>query len=153
MKVLLLGISLALSAGTAMAQEDLRIDQSKLYVSDPAACQLIEDKGIDAFMDLDFLSLTFARGIQSMEFQCNFFDVKSREGNNFLFVDAICELPGEVYPDTLAITPFSDSEIQVVSAYDTAMVAAGVYEPTNQGTSPGATVFHRCDNLSEIPVD
>src|SRR5690606_20460168 len=106
-----------LGSGAAVAQEDLRIDQTRLYVSDRAACAAVEDKGIDAFMDLDFLGLTFGRGIQSMEFHCNFYEVKGREGSTHLFVDTICELPGEIYPDILAITPYSDTQIQVVSAY------------------------------------
>lgn len=140
-------------SGAAMAQEDLRIDQAKLYVSDPAACAAVEDKGIDAFMELDFLGLTFERGIQSMEFHCNFYEVKGREGSTHLFVDTICELPGEIYPDILAITPYSDTQIQVVSAYDAAMVAAGLFEPNPEVATPGATLYTRCDNLSEITVD
>jgi hypothetical protein len=138
----------------ALAQEDLRIDQSKLYVSDPAACEALETKGIDAFMDSDFVSLTFKDGIQSMEFHCNFFDVKSREGSTHLFVDAICELPGEIYPDIFAVTPYSETEIQVVSGADATIAAvAGMSEASDEVALPGATIYTRCDNLSEIPVD
>jgi hypothetical protein len=68
---------LAVLAGTALAQEDMVIDQTKLYVTDPAACEAVEKQGVDAFMELNFLSLTFEGGIQSMEFHCNFYDVKS----------------------------------------------------------------------------
>lgn len=148
-------VALALLALTlpVMAQEDLVIDQSKVYVSDAEACGLIEEKGIDAFMDLDFLALGFPAGIQSMEFQCAFFDVKSREGSSHLFVDAICELPGEVYPDTLAIVPYSETQIQVVSTYDAAMVTAGIFEPLSEVAAPGGRLYTRCDNLSEISVD
>lgn len=136
----------------ATAQEDLRIDQSRLYVSDAAACAALESKGIDAFMDLDFLALSFAEGIQSMEFQCTFYDVKSREGSTHLFVDTICQAPGELYPDILAVTPYSETQIRVVSAYDAAMVAAGLFEPNPEVATAGATLYTRCDNLSEIPL-
>lgn len=148
-------IALALLAGVAGASQaqEFTLDRTRLYVTNPAACQSIEENGVDAWMDLDFLSLSFQTGIQSMEFHCNFFDVKDRPNSNFAFVSAICELPGEVYPDTLAITPFDEKTIQVVSSHDSAMIAAGIYQPSNEGTSPGATVFHRCDNLSEIPFD
>lgn len=138
---------------TALAQEDLRIDRTRLYVSDPAACAAVEARGIDAWMDMDFLSLTFTGGIQSMEFHCNFYDVKSRKGSTHLFVDTICEAPGEIYPDILAITPYSETQIQVVSAFDAAMVAAGFFEPNPEVATPGATLYTRCDNLSEITVD
>lgn len=138
---------------TAAAQEDLRIDQSKIYVTDPAACDMLEKKGIEAFMDLDFLALGFPKGIQSMEFQCNFFDVKSREGSTHLFVNAVCEALGELYPDTMAIAPYSETQIQLVSSYDAAMTLAGIFEPTSAVATPGATLYTRCDNLSEITVD
>lgn len=151
-------LALALVAMPALAQEDLRIDRDRLYVSDPAACQALEKKGVDAWMDMDFLSLTFDRGIQSMEFHCNFFDVKEREGSTHLLIDAICELPGEIYPDILAVTPYSETEIQVVSQADIMLGLSSAVEgavPTETDTYliPGATLYTRCDNLSEIPVD
>lgn len=146
-------IALALLATPALAQEDMIIDQTKVYVSEPKACQSIEKHGIDAFMEGDFLAMTFEGGIQSMEFHCNFYDVKSRPNTPLLFVDAVCELPGELYPDTLAIAPYDDKTVQVVSSYDAMMVNSGVFEPPGPTTNPGVTLYTRCDNLSEIPVD
>ncbi|MBN9332414.1 hypothetical protein [Devosia sp.] len=149
-------VSLLALAAPAFAQEDLKIDQTKIYVSDATACGMIEDKGIEAFMDLDFLALDFSKGIQSMEFQCNFFDVKSREGSTHLFIDAICELPGEIYPDILAVTPYSETEIQVASSAD--IMWAMNYKPDDAESADamvpsGTTIYTRCDNLSEITVD
>ena len=152
MKLVVAGL-VAMLAVPAMAQEDLRIDRDALYVTDPAACQALEDKGLDAWMDTDFLSLDFDDGIQSMEFHCNFYDVKDREGSTHLFIDAICELPGAIYPDTLAVTPYSETEIQVVSAFEATMAATGQFEMSSEVATPGATLYTRCDNLSEIPVD
>ncbi|MCW5720585.1 MAG: hypothetical protein KIS86_05530 [Devosia sp.] len=150
----LLGLVFAVVMGAgAVAQEDLRIDRTRLHVTDPQACAVLESKGIEAFTELDFLALSFEDGIQSMEFHCNFYDVKGRKGSTHLFVDAICEAPGEVYPDILAITPYSETQIQVVSAFDAAMVAAGLFEPNPEVATPGATLYTRCDNLSEITVD
>ena len=140
-------------ATPVVAQEDMVIDQTKVYVSDPSACAALEKDGVDAWMDKDFLSLTFEDGIQSMEFHCNFYDVKSRPNSPLLRVDTICEMPGELYPDMLAIAPYDDKTIQVVSAYDAMMVTTGVYEPPGPTTNPGVTLYTRCDNLSEIPVD
>lgn len=155
MKRLALVSLLALSS-PAFAQEDLRIDQTKIYVSDAKACGMIEGKGIDAFMDLDFLALDFSKGIQSMEFHCNFFDVKGRECSTHLFIDAICELPGEIYPDILAVTPYSETEIQVASSAD--IMWAMNFKPDDAESADaivpsGTTIYTRCDNLSEITVD
>ncbi|SFZ81980.1 hypothetical protein SAMN02983003_0813 [Devosia enhydra] len=144
-------LAMLLLATPAVAQEDLRIDTSRLHVTDPAACVALEDKGVDAWLDIDFRALTFARGIQSMEFDCRFFDVKSSEGSTHLFIDAVCSTPGEVYPDTFAAIPVSETEIQVVSGRDASLALAGLIEPQDPEALPGATTYTRCDTLSEIP--
>jgi len=147
-------IGVLLLTGASAAQEDMVIDQSKLYVTDPAACQAIEKQGVDAWMDMDFLSLTFAGGIQSMEFHCNFYDIKSRPMSPVLLVDAICELPGELYADTIAIAPIGDKTIRLVSSADSTLALLGGTEADPDSPFPaGTTIYHRCDNLSEIPFD
>ena len=147
-------IALALLAAPAMAQEVMVIDQTKLYVTDPAACQAVEKQGVDAWMDMDFMSLTFEGGIQSMEFHCNFYDIKSRPNTPVLFVDAVCELPGELYADTMAIAPNDATSIRLVSSADSALALLGGMEADPESPYPaGTTIYHRCDNLSEIPVD
>ena len=156
MRLALVTTLLLAGASLALGQEDMVIDQTRLYVSDPAACEALEKQGLDAWMDMDFLTLSFADGIQSMEFHCNFYDVKGRDGGSHLFIDAICELPGEVYPDIMAVTPWNDTQIQVVSQADTtlammASMAGGEEEYSDM--PPGVTLYTRCDNLSEIPVD
>lgn len=154
MRTILIAAGLALLACPASAQEDMVIDQSKLYVTDPAACQAVEKQGVDAWMDMDFLSLSFEDGIQGMEFHCNFYDIKSRPYTPVLFVDAVCELPGELYADTIAIAPDGADTIRLVSSADTTLGLVGGIEPDPEGFYPaGTTIYHRCDNLSEIPVD
>ena len=154
MKAVLLGAGLMLLAMPALAQEDMVIDQTRLYVSDPAACQALEKQGVDAWMDMDFLSLTFEGGIQSMEFHCNFYDVKSRPNTPVLLVDTVCEIPGDLYPDMLAIAPHDANAIRVSSNNDTMLALSGDIEPDPDSPYPaGTTIYHRCDNLSEIPFD
>ena len=145
---------LALVAHGASAQEDMVIDQTKVYVSEPAACQALEQHGVDAWLDTDFLSLTFTGGIQSMEFHCNFYDIKSRPNTPLLFVDAVCELPGELYADTIAIAPHDNQSIRLVSSADSTLALLGGMEADPESPYPaGTTIYTRCDNLSEIPVD
>ena len=154
MRLVLASVLVLSSAGLALAQEDLVIDRTKLYVTDPAACAAVEKQGVDAFMDMDFLGLTFEDGIQGMEFHCNFYDIKSRPYTPVLFVDAVCELPGELYADTIAIAPDGEDTIRLVSSADTALGLVGQIEPDPEGFYPaGTTIYHRCDNLSEIPFD
>ena len=145
-------LALAMLATPVMAQEDIVIDQSKVYVTEPSACQALEKQGVDAWLEQDFLSLTFTSGIQSMEFHCNFYDVKTRPNTPLLFVDAVCELPGALYPDILAIAPNGEDSILVVSGSETTLALASSDAPPSDNP-PGTTLYHRCDNLSEIPVD
>ncbi|WP_323014972.1 hypothetical protein [Devosia sp.] len=152
MKAVFVGLAMSLAAGSAVGQEFL-IDQSRLYASSPELCLGLEADGLAAFEDPMASVLSFTDGIQAMEFHCNFFDLKSRGGSNFLFADAICEHPGEVYPDSFSITPYDETTIQVVSAHMNALVMAGVFDSGEGEGVSAATLYHRCDNLSEIPFD
>jgi hypothetical protein len=151
MKVTTVAVMLLLGLAASATAQEFTFDQSKLYVSDPAACQMLQDKGVSALEETDFLILSFADGIQGKEFHCNFMDVKGQKGSSFLFVSAVCEAPGEVYPDTLSISPYDETTVQVVSSYDAMMVSSGNAEPPGPTTNPGVTMYHRCDNLSELP--
>ena len=149
---LLVVAALGLLATPAFAQPEFSIDQSKVYSANPASCEALEKDGADALSDANVSVMTFAGGIQSLEYRCDFFDVKTHPTNRSFLATGICETLGEVYPDMFAITPYDEKTIQVVSSYDAAMQAAGVLEPDVTG-NPGATLYYRCDNLSEIPVD
>ncbi len=145
MKKLATGISAVLAlCAPVFAQDEQAIDQTKHNVEDPAICERIESDGVNA-LDEDFLSMSFADGIQSFEFHCNFFDVKTRENSSALLVEAFCEYPGEQYPDLLAITPYGEDRIQVVSMSERLM--GDVVEDG----MPGQRIFHRCENVSELP--
>ncbi|WP_127753171.1 hypothetical protein [Devosia sp. 1566] len=140
-----------LAAGTTQAQEIASVDRTKVYVSDPAGCDALEKDGLDAISILGFQVMTFDDGIQTLESSCHFFDIKAKPGNAHLFVSAVCENPGAIYPDTLALTPLTSDTVQVVSSHEAAMSAAATNETSSEGASPGATLFHRCANLSELP--
>lgn len=145
-------ILLVLASGPVSGQEDMVIDQSKLYVSDPRGCDALVEHGMDAFLELDFLTLNFQNGIQATDFQCNFYDVKSRPNTPRLFASAVCTFPGELYPDIFAIAPNGPDSILVVSGAETTLGLAKSNEPPSD-FPVGTTLYHRCDNLSEIPID
>lgn len=154
----LVGIAAALMAllmaGGAAAQEDIVIDQSKVYVTDPAACQALEQQGFDALQESDFLILTFDRGLLGMEYHCDFYDLKSRPGTPVMLANAVCEVPGDLFPDTFAIAPYNETAIRVVSGSDTTLGLLGQLEPDPDNPyGAGTTIYHRCDNLSEISFD
>jgi hypothetical protein len=126
-----------------------------LYVTDPAACELIEKGGVDAWNELGFLAMSFADGIQSMEFHCNFYEVLTREGFDDVLVEAICEIPGLKYPDLISIAPWDETRIQVGSMYDmqqAQLAASQGAEPTDsEGQGAGITLYTACENLQSLP--
>jgi hypothetical protein len=126
------------------------VDKTKLYVTDAKACKAIEKQGVAAFDKLSFLAMSFKDGIQSYEFHCNFFDVKSMAGQDGVLVSAICETPGERHPDLLSVSPHDEKSVEVVSMYETSLAAAN--KDAGDGTQPaGTTIYYRCDKLSELP--
>lgn len=146
----LVSVTLAMSA---LAQEDLRIDQSRVYVSHPEACSLLEDKGMGAFDSLEFTMLSFPGGFYAMEFQCNFFDVKEREGSSHILASAICEFPGAIAPDIFAIAPYSETKIITVSARDFSDAALGLFSPSGEEPVMGARVYSRCDKVDAASLN
>lgn len=147
--------ALMLLAGPALAQME-KVDLTKLYVTNPAACEALENNGVDAYGTFDFLALSFTDGIQGMEFHCNFYDVTAKENTSDIFVDAICEEPGFKYPDILSIAPWNEGKIQVGSAHDinralVANLSGEEADPSTEGQAAGISIYSRCDNLSELP--
>lgn len=146
-----------LLAAPTLAEEPAPLDQSKVYVSTPDACAALQSKGVEAFNDLDFTALTFKDGIQGMEFHCDFYDVKARPNSSAVLVEAICEEPGFMYPDLIAIAPWDDKTIQVSSSYDLQLAAMAqtsgdtTDNNANQGQPLGVALYTRCDSLSELP--
>ncbi|MGB3027781.1 hypothetical protein [Paradevosia shaoguanensis] len=157
MHMTLSGAFVLMLVASAVAQEPGPIDRTKLYVSKPEACEALQTKGVDAFNDLDFTTLSFTDGIQGMEFHCGFFDVKSKANTSAVLVEAICEEPGFMYPDLIAIGPWDDKTMQVISSYDlqsAAMAEASgeaIDDSENQGQPLGVALYTRCDSLSELP--
>ncbi len=135
--------AIALAATPAAAQRDAVV-QTRLYVSDPAACEAIEANGVDGIGEATTLS--FKDGIQSFEFHCNFFDVKTRDSGPLVLVEAICEEPGIRFPDLISISPYEEDTIEVVSLHD-----SSTFEATEDNPNPGVSYYTRCDNLSGLP--
>jgi hypothetical protein len=145
---------LIFAASPALAQS---VDQSKLYVTDPAACELLREKGVDAFGELDFLAMSFTDGIQGNEFNCNFYSVMAKDNSTDVLVQAICEEPGFKYPDLISVAPWDDTRVQVGSLYELqrALVSGTSGEATepesSDGQAAGITLYSACEGLSELP--
>lgn len=76
MKAILVA-AFGLLASPALAQPEFTIDQTKVYVTTPATCEALEKDGADALSDANISVMTFAGGIQALDYRCAFFDVKT----------------------------------------------------------------------------
>lgn len=129
MRALILALAV-LAPVAAVAQDPSAIDRSATYGTR-------EDCGEG---DGEGLVLDFTRGIEGIEYHCDFFEIKASENSIFLFVEAVCEAPGIRNPDLLSIAPYDDKSIEVVSLYE-----AMHFPPTEDNPTPGTQIYYRCN--------
>lgn len=129
------------------------IDRSHVYVSEPGACSGLEGGFAIDWEGPYFTALSFAdAGIYGLDLGCDFYEVREREGSEYLLVDAICHGLGDSYADQLVIGPFDEDVIHVVSSFERTreMIAAGPDPDAHYGA--GVTFYHACRGIAELPL-
>lgn len=56
-----------------------------------------------------------SRGIESIEYNCEFLQVAKATRSPAWLVNAICQEPGHLFPDVLSVTQMNDTQIDIVS--------------------------------------
>lgn len=119
-----------------------------VFVSDPQGCQWLEQDGAMALFDNDFLALTRKDGIVANEYHCEFLDEKTTADGVAMVITALCEYPGEPFPDLISLREFDENSIMVSSMHNAAEDAANDVQGIR-----GAQIYTRCSNLKELPID
>lgn len=114
-----------------------------VFASVEEGCTFLEQEGVQAIFEHDFLMMTLADGIDGNEYRCEFVDVKSSRGDTVKVVTAYCEYPGELQPDMFAIREYGENTVSVNSLMDIAVANA-----VGEGMPP-ASIYYRCDNVKE----
>lgn len=142
-----------LALASAAQAQFVELDRDALYVSEREACHALETQGqAGAFSAIDFTAFSFSRGLEAPGFQCGIVQIHERPDAPMYYASVLCDTPVLIYPDQLAIYPVSDTAIEIYSTYEATMVHSGVYG-WDSSRPVGVTLYHRCENLSELPVD
>lgn len=97
-------------AGGASAEDFI----SGVYLQSEELCEQARKETIQPVIEAGNVLLT-ARGIEGIEFNCEFIEVKKATRAPAWLVHAICQEPGYVYPDVLSVTQLSETQVDVVS--------------------------------------
>lgn len=98
-------------ASAAPAAEDFI---EGVYLQSEDLCAQAKKDTLEALIDAGNIVLS-ARGLQSVEYDCEFLQITKATLSPSWAVTAICQEPGHVFPDVLSVTQLSPKQIDLVS--------------------------------------
>ncbi|RWO25013.1 hypothetical protein [Mesorhizobium sp.] len=104
-------ISVLSVASPAPAAEDFI---KGVYLQSEDLCAQAKKYTLEALIDAGNIVLS-ARGLQSVEYDCEFLQISKATLSPSWAVTAICQEPGHVFPDVLSVTQLSPKQIDLVS--------------------------------------
>lgn len=113
-----------IAAATATASAEAFIQG--LYLQSAELCEQAKKETLQAVIEGGNILLT-SKGLESIEYNCEFLQVTKANRAPAWLVHAICQEPGYVFPDVMSVTQMSPTQIDVVSVYGTSDEAT----PTN----------------------
>ncbi|RWO02196.1 hypothetical protein [Mesorhizobium sp.] len=85
-----------------------------VYLQSEDLCAQAKKYTLEALIDAGNIVLS-ARGLQSVEYDCEFLQITKATLSPSWAVTAICQEPGHVFPDVLSVTQLSPKQIDLVS--------------------------------------
>ncbi|TIO07892.1 hypothetical protein [Mesorhizobium sp.] len=107
----LLCISILAVSFPAPAAEDFI---EGVYLESEELCAQAKKDTLDTVIEAGNTVLT-ARGLQGVEYDCEFLQITKATLSPSWAVTAICQEPGHVFPDVLSVTQLSPKQIDLVS--------------------------------------
>ncbi|SIT60043.1 conserved exported hypothetical protein [Mesorhizobium prunaredense] len=104
-------ISVLSVASPAPAAEDFI---KGVYLQSEDLCAQAKKDTLETLIDAGNIVLS-ARGLQSVEYDCEFLQITKATLSPSWAVTAICQEPGHVFPDVLSVTQMSAKQIDLVS--------------------------------------
>ena len=104
-------ISVLSVASPAPAAEDFI---KGVYLQSEDLCAQAKKDTLETLIDAGNIVLS-ARGLQSVEYDCEFLQITKATLSPSWAVTAICQEPGHVFPDVLSVTQLSPKQIDLVS--------------------------------------
>lgn len=130
----LFAAALALLPSVALAADDFI---KGVYLTSEDLCAQAKADSLQSVIEGGNLILT-ARGIDSIEYNCEFVTVTKASRAPAWIVQAVCQEPGYLFPDVLTITEMSPTQLDLVSVTPV--------DPESGGGNGGSYVL--CDGVA-----
>lgn len=85
-----------------------------VYLQTEELCAQAKSDSLQTVIEAGNVMLT-ERGLESIEYNCEFVRIVKATRAPAWFVDAICQEPGHLFPDVLSVTQMNDAQIDIVS--------------------------------------
>lgn len=109
-----------------------------VYLQSQDLCAQARKDSLQTVIDAGNTMLS-ARGLQGVEFSCEFLQATKASAFESWAVTALCREPGYVFPDMLAVTQAGPSQIDLVSVRP-------VDDESEQAGNSGS--YYRCEGLA-----
>lgn len=86
-----------------------------VYLTSEELCAEAKADSLQTVIEAGNVILT-ARGIESIEYNCEFVTVAKATRSPAWLVNAVCQEPGYVFPDVLSVVQLNETQIELVSA-------------------------------------
>jgi hypothetical protein len=85
-----------------------------VYLASQELCAKAKKDSLQSIID-DGNTLLTAKGLQSVEYDCEFLQVTRATRSPAWLVSALCQQPGYLFPDVLSVLQMSPTQIDLVS--------------------------------------
>ena len=103
--------ALVLLPSAALAADDFI---KGVYLTSEELCTEAKADSLQSVIEAGNLILT-ARGIESIEYNCEFVQVTKATRSPAWLVNAVCQEPGYLFPDVLSVVQLNETQIELVS--------------------------------------
>lgn len=128
-------ISVLFASSPAFAGEDFI---EGVYVQSEELCAQARKDSLQTLIDAGNVMLS-SRGLQGVEYNCEFVQVTKAKTAPSWAVTAICQEPGYVFPDVLSVTRVNQTQVDLVSVRPAEDEGEGI---SNSGS------YYLCDGVA-----
>lgn len=104
-------ISMLVAASSAPAAEDFI---EGVYLQSEELCAQAKKDTLQTVIEAGNIVLS-ARGLESIEYNCEFLEITKATRSPSWAVTAICQEPGYLFPDVLSVTQMNPKQVDLVS--------------------------------------
>ncbi|MER8749900.1 hypothetical protein NKH57_11560 [Mesorhizobium sp. M1050] len=103
------------AASPALAADDFI---EGVYLQSEELCKQAKKDTLQTLVEAGNIVLS-ARGLQGVEYNCEFMQISKATASPSWAVTAICQEPGYVFPDVLSVTQINSKQVDLVSVRPT----------------------------------